>query len=114
MKKNSFYLESNCDGLKLYVSIFEAKGKPRGIVQFAHGMVEHQIYYYDFIEYLCNNGYICVINDHRGHGKSVKNEDDLGYFYEEKGDYVVEDLHQITLYVKDKYKIGRASCRERV
>lgn len=102
--KKSFYLESNCDGLKLYVSLFIPKGKPKGIVQFAHGMVEHQIYYYDFLEYLCKCGYLCVINDHRGHGKSVKSEDDLGYFYEENGDYVVEDLHQITEYVKKEYK----------
>ena len=25
-------------------------------------------------------GYISVIHDHRGHGKSVKNASDLGYF----------------------------------
>lgn len=104
MNKDSFYLDSNCDGLKIYVTTFIPKGKIKGIVQFAHGMAEHQIYYYDFMEYLCNKGYLCVINDHRGHGKSVKDINDLGYFYEESGNYVVEDLHQVTKYIKNKYK----------
>lgn len=66
-------------------------------------MVEHQIYYYELMEMLCNKGYVCVINDHRGHGKSIKDEKDMGYFYEEKAEYIVEDMHQITLFVKDKY-----------
>jgi len=104
MKKNSFYLKSKCDGLKIYVTVYKPDKKEKGIVQFSHGMVEHQIYYYDLMEYLCNKGYVCIINDHRGHGKSVKNDDDLGYFYDEKAEYVVEDLHQVTLYIKDKYK----------
>lgn len=104
MDIDRFNLESKCDGLMLFVTMYIPKGKIKGIVQFAHGMTEHQVYYYDFMEYLCNNGYLCVINDHRGHGVSTRKLDDLGYFYEEKGDYIVEDLHQITEYVKDRYK----------
>ena len=104
MDRERFFLESNCDGLRLFVALYIPKGKIKGIVQFAHGMVEHQIYYYDFMEYLCNKGYLCVINDHRGHGNSTRKMDDLGYFYEENGDYIVEDLHQITEYVKNRFK----------
>ena len=103
MKKESFYLSSNCDGLKIYVTTFIPEGKIKGIVQISHGMTEHQVYYYDLMEFLCKNGYLCVINDHRGHGMSVKDIKDLGYFYEEKGDYIVEDLHQVTEYIKSKY-----------
>ena len=104
MDIDRFNLESKCDGLMLFVTMYIPKGKIKGIVQFAHGMVEHQVYYYDFMKYLCEKGYLCVINDHRGHGISTRKLDDLGYFYEEKGDYIVEDLHQITEYVKDRYK----------
>lgn len=104
MKKESLFLKSKQDGLDLYVTIFTPKDKPKGIVQFAHGMIEHQIYYYDFMEFLTNKGYITIINDHRGHGKSVKKEEDLGYFYDDSADFVVEDLHQVTMYIKDKYK----------
>ena len=66
-------------------------------------MVEHKEYYYDFMEYLAKNGYACIINDHRGHGRSIKNISDLGYLYEESSDYLVEDLHQITMYLKNKF-----------
>ena len=104
MEKDSFYLESKCDGLRIFVTTFIPKSEIKGIIQFAHGMVEHQVYYYDIMEYFCNKGYICIINDHRGHGLSTKKIDDLGYFYDEKGDYIVEDLHQITEYIKNRYR----------
>ena len=44
-----------------------------------------------------------VINDHRGHGESVRDKNDLGYFYDESGEYIVKDLHQITLYMKERF-----------
>ena len=103
MKKKSLKIDSLCDGLKLDVTLFEPDGKINGIIQLSHGMVEHKEYYYDFMKYMCNNGYVCIINDHRGHGKSVKDKNDYGYFYEKNAEYVVEDLHQITLYVKSIY-----------
>ena len=49
MKKESFYLKSNCDGLNIYVTSFIPNGKPKGIIQFVHGMIEHQIYYYELM-----------------------------------------------------------------
>ena len=100
MKKQIFKMNSFFDGLMLEIAIFEPDGMVNGIVQFSHGMVEHKEYYYDFMEYLCKEGYVCIINDHRGHGNSIKSEDDYGYFYEESSDAIVEDLHQVTKYVK--------------
>jgi len=102
MKKENFKIKSDADGLELDVTMF-IPNHIKGIVQLSHGMVECKEYYYDFMEYLTKKGYVTIINDHRGHGHSVKNEEDLGYFYDETSDYIVEDLHQITKYVKDKY-----------
>ena len=104
MKKEEVYLKSSSDGLKLFTSYFIPKTKPKGIVQFSHGMDEYQDYYYDMMKYFTNKGYITVINDHRGHGKSVKTDDDLGYFYDETSKYVVDDLHDVTKFIKEKYK----------
>ena len=67
-------------------------------------MSEHKERYYDFMEYLKNQGYIVVINDHRGHGSSVKNKEDLGYFYTEDINYIINDLYDVTKYIKNKYK----------
>lgn len=76
--------------------------KPKGIVQFVHGMCEHKERYKDSMTFLAGQGYYCVIHDNRGHGKSIESEDDLGYFYD--GGYLalIEDTHQLTLITKEK------------
>lgn len=94
---------SEKDCLQLEVAILEPKEKPKGIVQISHGMSEHKERYYEFMKYLSENGYICVIHDHRGHGASVKKKRDLGYFYTEDINYIIDDLYQITKYIKNKY-----------
>lgn len=96
-------IKSKMDGLELSVLIIKPKNKAKGIVQISHGMAEHKERYIHFMEHLVNKGYICVVNDHRGHGESVKEKKDLGYFYDKNGNYIVEDLHQITLEVKKEF-----------
>lgn len=96
-------IKSDFDGLDLSVLLMTPKGKAKGIVQISHGMAEHKERYIPFIEFLNDKGYIVVIHDHRGHGKSVKDKDDYGYFYDNTGNAIVEDLHQITLFIKNKY-----------
>lgn len=93
---------SNKDKLELEVCIMEPKGKPKGIIQISHGMAEHKERYYDFMEFLINNGYVCVIHDHRGHGASINKT--LGDFNTEDINYIVDDLYQVTCYIKEKYK----------
>ena len=46
-------------------------GDPKAIVQIAHGIAEHVDRYREFMEFLAQNGYIVVANDHLGHGKSI-------------------------------------------
>ena len=29
---------------------------------------------FDFMNFLSNQGYLCIIHDHRGHGKSIKDK----------------------------------------
>lgn len=72
----------------------------KAIIQLVHGMSEHKERYLDFMQALSKLGYLCVIHDHRGHGLSVKQEDDLGYFYEKSGMYAVEDIHQLNVAIK--------------
>ena len=103
MQRKDITIKSNCDNLLISVTMFIPDGDIKGIFQISHGMAEHKERYYDFLEYLSNNGYIAVISDHRGHGKSVKTKEDLGYFYDNNAEYIVEDIHQITLYVKELY-----------
>ena len=104
MEKRYLKLSSNQDGLMLDVLLTIPDGEPKAIVQFAHGMSEYKERYLPLMEYLSKDGYVCVINDHRGHGKSVRDEHDLGYFYKSGGYSLVEDLHQITEMIKKEYE----------
>lgn len=102
--RKDIIIKSNCDNLPISVTMFVPEGEIKGIFQVSHGMAEHKERYYDFLEYLADKGYVAIINDHRGHGKSVKEKEDLGFFYDNSSDYIVEDLHQITVYVKELFK----------
>ena len=104
MKEEKIKIKSEMDGLVLDCLLIEPNKDIKGVVQLAHGMNEHKERYIDFMKFLASNGYATFINDHRGHGKSLKSKDDLGYFYDEKADFVVEDLHQLTKYLRKRYK----------
>jgi alpha-beta hydrolase superfamily lysophospholipase len=92
--QNTFSLQSRRDSLQIScLATYPSEGiEPKGIVQFAHGMCEHKERYLPFMEFLSSNGYICVINDHRGHGESVLCSEDLGYFYTGGYEALVDDL----------------------
>ncbi len=103
MKTESFKVISKQDGLALDGLIISPE-KPRLVLQICHGMCEHKERYIAFMEYLAKEGIACVIHDHRGHGRSVKAEKDLGYFYENGAEALVEDIHQVMKETKEKFE----------
>ncbi|MDD4370613.1 MAG: alpha/beta hydrolase [Anaerostipes sp.] len=103
--KKEIYLPSSVDQLELHVLwMIPDNKKPKGIIQFCHGMSEHKERYEAVMRKFCHKGYICVIHDHRGHGKSIQKESDLGYFYDTTGNAIVEDTHLVSQWIKGKYK----------
>ena len=100
--KEHLTIPSHYDQLPLDVIVL-SPSHPKGIVQLSHGMCEHKERYIPFMEYLNQQGYVCCIHDHRGHGKSIRSQDDLGYLYDHGDKGLVEDLHQITLLMKERY-----------
>ena len=104
MKEENIKIISDQDSLELDCLLIKPNKEIKAIVEIAHGMNEHKERYIDFMKFLAKNGYASFIHDHRGHGKSIKNINDLGYFYEDNASYVVEDLHQINEYLKNKFK----------
>lgn len=73
----------------------------KAVIQVAHGMAEHLERYEKFAAYLCDNSIALYISDHLGHGQSIKNENELGYFGKEDGwKYFVEDCHSLALIAK--------------
>ncbi|MBE7079700.1 MAG: alpha/beta hydrolase [Clostridiales bacterium] len=103
MTGKKFIVTSNYDGLPLQGIVCEPGVRPRGIVQLVHGMCEHKKRYVPLMRFLAANGYIVACYDHRGHGESAANEDDLGWFNDPNGEAVVEDCVQVTEYLKKEY-----------
>ncbi len=73
-------------------------------MQISHGKGEHRLCYMEIIEFLTRNGYLVVINDHRGHGAYNKNN---GCF-KEGSDYnnflvMVKDLKSINLFIREEF-----------
>ncbi len=61
------------------------EGKPRAVVQIAHGMGEHAGRYEPVADYLVGHGVAVYANDHRGHGKTAPNPEALSHFADEDG-----------------------------
>jgi len=59
--------------------------KPVAILQIVHGMMEHAWRYRAFAEWISNRGIAVYANDHRGHGRNINTEDELGYFAKNDG-----------------------------
>lgn len=103
MNIKNIIIKSKIDELPLSVTLMIPDGEIKAIFQISHGMAEHKERYYPFMEYMTNHGYLTVIHDHRGHGKSILKDSDKGYFYDDKGEAIVDDLNQITMWIKNEY-----------
>ena len=96
-------LTSEQDGLALSLMLVAPDGAPSMLVQISHGMCEHKERYAPFMNFLAARGCLCVVNDHRGHGASVREPGDLGYFYRNGDRALVEDLRQITRWMRARW-----------
>ena len=96
-------IKSRADGLELSVLEIAPEGKLRGIVQLVHGMSENKERYQPFMEYLAAEGFLTVIHDHRGHGASVRQKQDLGYMYGGGAEALLDDISLINETLRKKY-----------
>ena len=81
--KYEAYIESEADGLDISVLAVVPDETPyRGILQLVHGMSEYKERYLPDLWNIWRSEDMSVsIHDHRGHGKSVRAAEDLGYMY---------------------------------
>lgn len=98
-----FEFVSDFDGLKVSAVIAKPSGNINGIVQIVHGMNEHKERYFEFMDYLAEEGFITVIHDNRGHGKSICTLDDLGFMFRNGGKGFAEDIVQLKKVVRSVY-----------
>lgn len=103
-KSQNFLVSS--DGInKIAYYVYLPDSIPTAIIQISHGMWENTEPYEPFIDYLCGCGFAVVSNDHLGHGGSVKEKGDLGYFSLEKGWInLLHDLHRVMLLSRLRFR----------
>lgn len=66
------------------------------MVQIAHGLAEHAGRYARLAQALTSAGYAVYASDHRGHGLTCKNKEQLGFFAERNGwQRCLEDLWKV-------------------
>ena len=105
MTKEEFYFESRDKMTKLHGIRWIPDGKIHAILQIAHGMVEYIDRYQEFAEFLTSRGYLVTGHDHLGHGLSVSQEMDYGYFcdQEESITVLVKDIHRLKKITQEMY-----------
>lgn len=92
------------DGKKIALYVWNKVNAPKAVVKIAHGMAEHSARYNHFAFFLNSCGYVVVMNDERGHGKSC---DEKSYGYEEGDMFAnnVQDQLDILKWCKKEWKL---------
>ncbi|HZS26168.1 MAG TPA: alpha/beta hydrolase [Candidatus Angelobacter sp.] len=99
MKTENFILAST-DGVELFVYRWLPAAPSIAAVQIAHGLAEHAGRYARLAESLTAARYVVYANDHRGHGRTAKSPDDLGFFAEQDGwQKCMDDLWRLNQYI---------------
>ncbi|MGR8007130.1 alpha/beta fold hydrolase [Streptomyces hypolithicus] len=70
-------------------------GRPRAIVQIAHGAAEHALRYDRFARHLVSRGYGVIASDHRGHGATGAGTGGYGVAGDDSWRAMVDDLSAV-------------------
>lgn len=97
MKKEEFYYDSRDEVSKIHaVRYTPDKEIPWCVVQIVHGMAEHIERYEPLAEFLTDRGIVVTGESHLGHGKSVGEGQQQGYFCrQDAATVVVRDVHRL-------------------
>jgi alpha-beta hydrolase superfamily lysophospholipase len=91
-------------GLKIMCYRWDSQtaGKPRAVIQIAHGMTEHSLRYLGLIDVLTSAGFKVYANDHRGHGRTASATSSFGDFGAGGFDLLVEDMWRLSRVAKNE------------
>ncbi len=103
--KEEFHFLSKDGKTKMHaVKWLPKSGRVCAVMQITHGMIEYIERYEEFACYLAERGFLVAGHDHLGHGASVSDEAEWGYFAEKRpSETVVADMYQVTLIIQNQY-----------
>ena len=91
---------------QLATSFFKPQGEVKAVMVVVHGMAEHRKRYDRFAEILSEHGIAVLTYDQRGHGESVSDSSELGYFGRFDGWMnLVRDLNGLISSLKKKFDV---------
>ena len=91
--------------LELYTYVFDQVKNPQAVIVIIHGMQEHAGRYIEHAREFNKQGFIVVMNDLRGHGKTIKDLSEYGYGEEDIYKESVQDELKVIEYVKNEYNL---------
>ncbi|MCQ2400612.1 MAG: alpha/beta hydrolase [Lachnospiraceae bacterium] len=104
MLKEEFTYKSSDGETDIHAIRWIPDGKIKLVLQIAHGMAEYIDRYDAFATFLAGKGVLVTGNDHLGHGKSIRDEEDLGFFSSADGNRkVLSDMDELRRITKEKY-----------
>lgn len=103
MKRIDYY--TSCMHIHVRYYVYEPKVilRIKGVVQIHHGLSEHADRYDHFASYLSNQGFVVVVSDFVGHGKSLI-DFEQGYFGNSSGpEHLVQDMAYLQKIIRGQY-----------
>lgn len=103
MTASTFILDT-VDDTPVHVHCWLPDGDATGVVQIVHGVAEHAARYAHVAERLTRDGWAVYADDHRGHGLSVVDDDQLGLYADSGGwELVLDDLVRLTAHARREH-----------
>ena len=75
--RDEFYFPSKDGNTEIHTIEWKPEGEVKAVLQICHGMVEYIKRYDEFAEFLCGKGFYVVGNDHLGHGKRYRRNQNM-------------------------------------
>ena len=98
---NEIFYPSHDGKTTIHACIWRPEGEIKGVVQIIHGMCEYAERYTPFAEFLNSKGYLVCAEDHLGHGASVTDGKELGFFNAQRSTkIIIDDIRALHLAVK--------------
>ena len=104
VKKEEFTFDSRDGKTKLHAVRWVPECMVVCILQIVHGMSEYIERYEDMAQFFAGRGILVTGDDHLGHGKSVSEDGEYGYFCEQDpATVVVRDVHRLKKMTQEDY-----------
>lgn len=86
-----------------FIHQWAGQGEPRAVLIIAHGMGEHGLRYAPLAQAMVDRGFVVWANDHRGHGKTVQSQSQLGDYGQAGWGGLVEDQLAVIALARETY-----------